>query len=676
MPRLVAACGTRARLDPGWGSGDGFGELLGPGHGKKMAFCEKVRRGAPAPTAKLTSHTPLPISPAAVEDARRFLEALFRSEVRRLETDLRNGPGASEIRRGAVTSAAADAALTLLLAGDGGLNVVQVEFSEDAAFLNLDALPKGWSYSVQEQAFYLDYEDGFVAGELSEKNMNAEDKAKFAEAKRAELQSFFDNQVWEQDKNEVKDPNKVHYSLMLDPTRDPRLNGTMTVLGKSALVVDAKALYDAAQKPHVHNFDDKRTGIEVQVLKERMTASATGWYWVSSERQFADGFTKLAARQLLADRLRTGTISLKFDEKFQAAKKKTAKDRQEEAKRFATSRPKMSTKDVAAMASLTGTAASQVDTYKDKIETALVEFEWTDSPKMWTEKPVPALPEPEPEKERVQTKAPKEKKVKLSSIKWDVGCQGPATYTRDGASASFRLALPPADAHVGRASGARSGTAAKLSSKGSVRRWFASKFPKWPYPFLSDAELDALAQRPARSVPPFAYCGPALHLGSRAALVGDAIHAMKPYVGLGVNSGLEDVSVLDNCLWRADGGLSQALAAFSAQRAPDARSLVEMQHGLDQPGRLRTLLFVVGPAKVDALCCRLLPSVFSPSVFKLFDGCSLPFAQIQVMKRRDRKLQLAVLALAVVVSGVSFGRLVYLVRTFLLWPLIEALLFG
>mmetsp|Transcript_71797 Transcript_71797/g.187171 ORF Transcript_71797/g.187171 Transcript_71797/m.187171 type:complete len:102 (+) Transcript_71797:2-307(+) len=101
-----------------------------------------------------------------------------------------------------------------------------------------------------------------------------------------------------------------------------------------------------------------------------------------------------------------------------------------------------------------------------------------------------------------------------------------------------------------------------------------------------------------------------------------------------------------------------------------------MQHGLDQPGRLRTLLFVVGPAKVDALCCRLLPSVFSPSVFKLFDGCSLPFAQIQVMKRRDRKLQLAVLALAVVVSGVSFGRLVYLVRTFLLWPLIEALLFG
>eukprot|EP00959_Pyramimonas_sp_CCMP1952_P440641 9225521-Pyramimonas_sp.AAC.1 len=97
------------------------------------------------------------------------------------------------------------------------------------------------------------------------------------------------------------------------------------------------------------------------------------------------------------------------------------------------------------MASLTGTAASQVETYKDKIETALVEFEWTDSPRIvisiplstfvkgffsmmmmmiallgfvcyailksaGAEKPVPALPEPEPEKECVQTKAPKEKK--------------------------------------------------------------------------------------------------------------------------------------------------------------------------------------------------------------------------------------------------------------------------
>ncbi|CAK0909688.1 unnamed protein product, partial [Prorocentrum cordatum] len=64
-------------------------------------------------------------------------------------------------------------------------------------------------------------------------------------------------------------------------------------------------------------FDDKRAGVEVPVLKGRMPASAMGWHWVGAERLFADRFTKLAARQLLADRLRTRTVSLTFDQNFQ-----------------------------------------------------------------------------------------------------------------------------------------------------------------------------------------------------------------------------------------------------------------------------------------------------------------------------------------------------------------------
>ncbi|CAK0797447.1 unnamed protein product, partial [Prorocentrum cordatum] len=217
-------------------------------------------------------------------------------------------------------------------------------------------------------------------------------------------------------------------------------------------------------KPHVHNFDDKRTGIEVQVLKERMTASATGWCWVSSDRQFADGFTKLAARQLLADGLRSGTISLRFDEKFQAAKKKTAKDRQAEAKRFAISKPKTNAMTApATMTSMTTAAASEVKIYESE---ALVEFKWTESQRIvisiplstfvrgllsmmmvlvllgfvccavlkaaGTLRPVPASPEPVSEKEFVPTKTPKEKKVKLSTVKWDIGCQGPVNYTSVG----------------------------------------------------------------------------------------------------------------------------------------------------------------------------------------------------------------------------------------------------
>lgn len=60
--------------------------------------------------------------------------------------------------------------------------------------------------------------------------------------------------------------------------------------------------------------------------------------WVSSETQLADGVTKIAARQLLADRLRSHVFSLHSDQSFQAAKNKTLAERQASARRNAIGR--------------------------------------------------------------------------------------------------------------------------------------------------------------------------------------------------------------------------------------------------------------------------------------------------------------------------------------------------
>ena len=116
---------------------------------------------------------------------------------------------------------------------------------------------------------------------------------------------------------------KTFYALMLDPRRDPRQDSTMQDLGMSALVVDAKALYDAAVKDGLSSVTDKRTAIEVTVIKERMRACGAMWRWVSSERQLADGLTKEQARKVLADALRSGTLRLVHDPTFTAAKKKS-----------------------------------------------------------------------------------------------------------------------------------------------------------------------------------------------------------------------------------------------------------------------------------------------------------------------------------------------------------------
>ena len=129
---------------------------------------------------------------------------------------------------------------------------------------------------------------------------------------------------------------KVFWALIMQPDLDPREDSTMAVAGPSALLTDAKALYDAAQKEHVGNFEDRRTGIEVMVIKERMQASGSAWRWCSSERQYADGLTKIAARQLLADRIQAATFHLYYDETYTAAKKKTLEQRRESVRQTVT----------------------------------------------------------------------------------------------------------------------------------------------------------------------------------------------------------------------------------------------------------------------------------------------------------------------------------------------------
>ena len=48
------------------------------------------------------------------------------------------------------------------------------------------------------------------------------------------------------------------------------------------------------------------------VVKQKMDEMKTKLKWISSETQLADGVTKIATRQLLADRLRSHVFSLQL----------------------------------------------------------------------------------------------------------------------------------------------------------------------------------------------------------------------------------------------------------------------------------------------------------------------------------------------------------------------------
>ena len=127
----------------------------------------------------------------------------------------------------------------------------------------------------------------------------------------------------------------------LEPDMDLSSPQAARLRHESALVVDAKALYDLLIQDELQTRlgAEKRTAIEVMVTKDRMAESGTRPRWVSSERQLADGLTKESATQLLACRLRTHMNKLVDDDSYEAARKKNPERRQASAMEFALHRP-------------------------------------------------------------------------------------------------------------------------------------------------------------------------------------------------------------------------------------------------------------------------------------------------------------------------------------------------
>jgi kynurenine 3-monooxygenase len=69
-------------------------------------------------------------------------------------------------------------------------------------------------------------------------------------------------------------------------------------------------------------------------------------------------------------------------------------------------------------------------------------------------------------------------------------------------------------------------------------------------------------------------CSP-YNVGSTALIMGDAAHAMVPFYGQGMNCGMEDCLVLDDCLDRKV-GVGSALEEYSRFRNPDAEAMCDL----------------------------------------------------------------------------------------------------
>ena len=102
------------------------------------------------------------------------------------------------------------------------------------------------------------------------------------------------------------------------------------LLGRSPVITDAKALFDAAKKSSAgRGLLEKRTAIDVKIICEKMQCFGGYWTWTNSDQQLGDGLTKPQARVKLAQILARGYHCLKFDPMFVAAKKRTNKQKED-----------------------------------------------------------------------------------------------------------------------------------------------------------------------------------------------------------------------------------------------------------------------------------------------------------------------------------------------------------
>ena len=92
-----------------------------------------------------------------------------------------------------------------------------------------------------------------------------------------------------------------------------------------AIVTDCRALYDLILKENVQSTVDKRVAIETMVIRDLIGQLCAQLRWVSSERQLADGLTKIASRQQFSEALREGWMQLVHDENLYSGEEENCK---------------------------------------------------------------------------------------------------------------------------------------------------------------------------------------------------------------------------------------------------------------------------------------------------------------------------------------------------------------
>jgi kynurenine 3-monooxygenase len=148
------------------------------------------------------------------------------------------------------------------------------------------------------------------------------------------------------------------------------------------------------------------------------------------------------------------------------------------------------------------------------------------------------------------------------------------------------------------------------------------------------------------------------HVDGRVVLLGDACHAVVPFLGQGMNAAFEDCTVLDACLAAHKHDRAAAFAAYERQRKENTDALADLcvDNFLEMRDRVSSRLFRLRK-KLEILLHKLLPCWYLP-LYTLITFTTTPYAAArQRARRQDRLVRATLLGLA----ALALAAVLYLV---------------
>jgi kynurenine 3-monooxygenase len=146
------------------------------------------------------------------------------------------------------------------------------------------------------------------------------------------------------------------------------------------------------------------------------------------------------------------------------------------------------------------------------------------------------------------------------------------------------------------------------------------------------------------------------HMGGRVVLLGDACHAVVPFLGQGMNAAFEDCMVLDRCLAENGSDFEMAFRSYEALRKVHTDTLADLclDNFLEMRDRVGSRWFILKKKSV-ILLHKLFPRWYLP-LYTMIEFTRIPYAdavrRAQVQDRMVWSVALLVFILVLSVIGI------------------------